>query len=322
MVKYKMGCPSVNILMKAGIPVLSRTIVTMTMQHTIVDQCTLEKNPGKAKSMPRLYNEACHQRKGNNAQLQDVTTNLSETKTIIPVLGVRARSLSIFPLNADAFDFVDEASRTRRISFSALVATQISNRRRKRDLIWTYVQKGIISGFIYMFGEAISCGLFSRGGRIGLNLDSFVRTSVLHSTLIGMLANGPMLHLFFELVDRYIKHQSVFLTVVMKVIVDQLVWGVLWNFSYILLMNLATDSPGFGYVGEGLGMDFLLDLYKGWSSAFFKASNWRMHSKLLFEGLKMLPMDIICYWLVPLQLRALWVVSVDVFWVTILSQYD
>jgi hypothetical protein len=184
------------------------------------------------------------------------------------------------------------------------------------------VQKGIISGFIYMLGEAISCGLFSREGRTGLYLDSFFRTSVLHSTLIGMLANGPMLHFFFEMVDRYIKHKSAVITVVMKVIVDQLVWGVLWNFSYILLMNLATDSPGFGYVGEGLGMDFLVDLYKGWSSAFFKASDWRMHFKLLTEGLKMLPMDIICYWLVPLRLRALWVVSVDVFWVTILSKYD
>jgi hypothetical protein len=36
----------------------------------------------------------------------------------------------------------------------------------------------------------------------------------------------------------------------------------------------------------------------------------------------MLPMDILCYWLVPLQLRPLWVAAVDTLWVTILSQYD
>jgi len=40
------------------------------------------------------------------------------------------------------------------------------------------------------------------------------------------------------------------------------------------------------------------------------------------QGLKMLPMDIICYWIVPLRLRALWVAVGDVLWVTVLSQYD
>ena len=195
-------------------------------------------------------------------------------------------------------------------------------RRRKRDIAWPYVQKGITSGIVYMLGEAISCGLFSRDGQMGIYPDAFIRYSVLHSMMIGMLANGPMLHLFFEMVDRYVKFKSQVLNVLMKVLVDQVVWGCLWNFSYILLMNIATDSPGFGYIGEGLGMDFVIDLYKGVNSAFWKAIDWRLHVLLLTEGLKMLPCDVICYWLVPLRLRTLWVVSVDVFWVTILSQYD
>jgi hypothetical protein len=200
------------------------------------------------------------------------------------------------------------------------------NRRRKRDvaarLLRPYVEKGIMSGIIYMLGEAISCGLFVRQGKSGFYPDAFIRYSVLHSTMIGMFANGPLLHIFFELVDRFVRFESKVLNIIMKVVVDQIVWGCLWNFSYILLMNLATDSPGFGYVGEGLGMDFVLDLCKGFNSAFWKAIDWRLHAQLLSEGLKMLPMDIICYWLVPLPLRALWVASVDVFWVTILSQYD
>ena len=29
-------------------------------------------------------------------------------------------------------------------------------------------------------------------------------------------------------------------------VIDQVVWGCVWNASYIFLMNLATDSPGFG----------------------------------------------------------------------------
>lgn len=77
----------------------------------------------------------------------------------------------------------------------------------------------------------------------------------------------------------------------------------MWNFSYIFLMNLCTDSPGFGYIGEGLGMDAAWDLKKGITSAFFKAVHWKVHRDLLSEGLKMLPMDIVCYALVPLQLR-------------------
>ena len=250
----------------------------------------------------------------------DKSHNQSETPSF--PLGTRARSESIFLID-EALGFVEEASKTRRISFCALVANENKpNRRRKRDMALPYVQKGVVSGLIYMLGEAISCGLFSRGGTVGIYPDALLRTSVLHSTLIGMFANGPMLHLFFEMIDRFIKFDSAVANVMVKVLVDQVVWGLLWNFSYILLMNLATDSPGFGYVGEGLGMDFVIDLYKGWGSAFCKAIDWKLHAKLLVEGLKMLPMDIICYWLVPLRMRAIWVVSVDVFWVTILSQYD
>jgi hypothetical protein len=238
-------------------------------------------------------------------------------------LGVRARSESLSLID-EAQDLVEEASKTRRLIFRALVATESNTKQlqRKRDVAWPYVQKGLVSGLIYMIGEAISCGLFSRGGNLGVFPDALFRTSVLHSTLIGMFANGPMLHLFFEIMDRCIKFKSSVVNVILKVLVDQVIWGVIWNFSYILLMNVATDSPGFGYLGEGLGMDFLLDLYKGWSSAFRKAIGWKLHAKLLTEGLKMLPMDIVCYWLVPLRLRAIWVVSVDVFWVTILSRYD
>ena len=179
-----------------------------------------------------------------------------------------------------------------------------------------------MSGIIYMLGEAISCGLLVKNGKSGFYPEAFIRYSVLHSTLVGMFANGPLLHIFFELVDRFVRFESKVLNILTKVVVDQIVWGCLWNFSYILLMNLATDSPGFGYVGEGLGMDFALDLCKGLRSAFWKAIDWKLHAQLLAEGLKMLPMDIVCYWLVPLPLRALWVASVDVFWVTILSQYD
>jgi hypothetical protein len=218
----------------------------------------------------------------------------------------------------------DSGSATR--PFVATHALDCRVRRRKRDvaarLVRPYVEKGMISGLIYMLGEAIACGLFLKNGKGGFYPEAFIRYSVLHSTLIGMFANGPLLHLFFELVDRFVRFESKILNIIVKVIVDQIVWGCLWNFSYILLMNLATDSPGFGYVGEGLGMDFVLDLCKGFHSAFWKAIDWRLHAQLLTEGLKMLPMDIICYWLVPLPLRALWVASVDVFWVTILSQYD
>jgi hypothetical protein len=136
------------------------------------------------------------------------------------------------------------------------------------------------------------------------------RGQVLHSALVGMLANGPLLHLFFEVMERLICFRSELCNVLCKIVVDQVVWGCMWNASYIFLMNLATDSPGFGYIGEGLGTDAPHDLAKGFASAFAKGFlDWRMHAELLSQGLKMLPMDIICYWIIPLRMRALWVLA-------------
>eukprot|EP00802_Teleaulax_amphioxeia_P022662 Tamp_23133.p1 GENE.Tamp_23133~~Tamp_23133.p1 ORF type:complete len:316 (+),score=52.94 Tamp_23133:22-948(+) len=203
-------------------------------------------------------------------------------------------------------------------------ATRPLMRMRKRDIARPYIEKGLMSGSIYMLGEAIACGLFfHRDTGYGLYPGAILHYSVLHSTLVGMLANGPLLHLFFEVMERVVNFQSEFANVICKIVVDQVVWGCLWNSSYIFLMNLATDSPGFGYIGEGLGADAPYDLAKGFSSAFKKGFlDLHLHRELLKQGLKMLPMDIICYWIVPLRLRALWVAVGDVLWVTVLSQYD
>jgi len=194
--------------------------------------------------------------------------------------------------------------------------------RRKRDIARPFVEKGLVSGLIYMLGEAIARGLFFDGSRWGVFPSALWHQTVLHSTLVGMFANGPLLHFFFEFMDKFITVQSRFWNIVIKVVIDQVVWGCVWNSAYIFLMNLATDSPGFGYIGEGLGSDFLIDLVQGVQSAFAKAVDPGNHAILLTEGLKMLPLDIICYSIIPLRFRALWVVACDVFWVTILSKYD
>mmetsp|Transcript_28123 Transcript_28123/g.54875 ORF Transcript_28123/g.54875 Transcript_28123/m.54875 type:complete len:135 (-) Transcript_28123:106-510(-) len=127
---------------------------------------------------------------------------------------------------------------------------------------------------------------------------------------------------FFMSVDYLVNFKSRVLNVVSKVFIDQVVWGCFWNWCYILLMNIATDSPGFGYVGEGLGDVWHVKLQRGFKSAFWKATDARLHLHLLAEGVKMLPMDILCYAVVPMHLRPLWVAAVDTLWVTILSQYD
>ena len=134
-------------------------------------------------------------------------------------------------------------------------------------------------------GEAIACGLLFKNGKYGLYPQALFKYSVLHSALVGGFANGPMLQIFFQQVDYWINFKSRVLNVVAKVVVDQVVWGCLWNWMYILLMNIATDSPGFGYIGEGLGVDrWHIKLYKGFVSAFWKASDWSLHVKLLTEG--------------------------------------
>uniref|UniRef100_A0A7S0VVR1 Uncharacterized protein n=1 Tax=Hemiselmis tepida TaxID=464990 RepID=A0A7S0VVR1_9CRYP len=198
----------------------------------------------------------------------------------------------------------------------------IKPRQRKRDIARPFVEKGLMSGLIYMMGEAIAGGLVYQNGQYGLYAASLLRKQVLHSALVGALANGPMLQLFFVLVDRLVTFESRVLSVATKVFIDQVVWGCFWNWCYILLMNIATDSPGFGYIGEGLGDKWHVRLLKGFVSAFWKASDASLHLKLLTEGLKMLPMDVMCYAFVPCSLRPLWVAAVDTMWVTILSKYD
>eukprot|EP00283_Hemiselmis_rufescens_P024069 CAMPEP_0173444110 /NCGR_PEP_ID=MMETSP1357-20121228/31505_1 /TAXON_ID=77926 /ORGANISM="Hemiselmis rufescens, Strain PCC563" /LENGTH=318 /DNA_ID=CAMNT_0014410117 /DNA_START=331 /DNA_END=1287 /DNA_ORIENTATION=- len=198
----------------------------------------------------------------------------------------------------------------------------IKPRRRKRDIARPFVMKGLMSGVIYMMGEAIAGGLLCRNGQYGVYPGALMKKQVLHSALVGGLANGPMLQLFFMAVDYFVRFESRVLNVATKVFIDQVVWGCFWNWCYILLMNIATDSPGFGYIGEGLGDHWHVRLLKGFGSAFWKASDFWLHVKLLTEGLKMLPMDVMCYAFVPCSLRPLWVAAVDTLWVTILSQYD
>lgn len=47
--------------------------------------------------------------------------------------------------------------------------------------------------------------------------------TVLHSTLVGMFANGPLLHFFFEFMDKFITVQSRFWNIVIKVVIDQVI---------------------------------------------------------------------------------------------------
>lgn len=44
------------------------------------------------------------------------------------------------------------------------------------------------------------------------------KRTVLHSTLVGALANGPMLHAFFEAMDRWVTLQHRVLNVIAKVV--------------------------------------------------------------------------------------------------------
>ena len=50
---------------------------------------------------------------------------------------------------------------------------------------------------------------------------SIMLEQVLHSSLVGMLANGPLLHLFFEVMERLICFKSELCNVLCKIVVDQ-----------------------------------------------------------------------------------------------------
>lgn len=159
--------------------------------------------------------------------------------------------------------------------------------------------KAVISGVVYSLGDIIAQSYEGRP------LEDWDRARILRSGLCGLLAHGPLSHLYYVALDNAFMHQQLvaldsWLVPAMKVAVDQTVWSVLWNSCYYVLLGLFKfESPA---VIASTVRNSWWDLLK---------AGWRLWPFVHF----------FTYSVVPVQHRLLFVDAVELLWVSILSTY-
>jgi len=155
--------------------------------------------------------------------------------------------------------------------------------------------KAVTSATVYTIGDIIA------QKTEGLDIGKLDRGRILRSALAGLIGHGPMSHVWYHVSEDFFDntlHLHAWWDFVPKVVIDQLVFGPIWNNSYILLLGIMQlQKPGqiFGDMK-------------------------RSTIPLLISGLKLWPfVHCITYGLIPVENRLLWVDLVEIVWVTILA---
>ncbi|CAM9355941.1 unnamed protein product, partial [Phaeothamnion confervicola] len=152
-----------------------------------------------------------------------------------------------------------------------------------------------------------SCSVYSLGDGTaqmyeGRSLAELDRGRLLRSAVAGLMGHGPLSHYWYEVCERIfdvIGWNGFWWTVAPKIAVDQLCWGPIWNGVYVFLIGLLKGD----------------DISKVWETVQSTSL------PLLLSGLKLWPLaHVITYGLVPTENRLLWVDTVEILWVTILSK--
>lgn len=159
--------------------------------------------------------------------------------------------------------------------------------------------KACISGLVYSLGDLIA--QFYEGR----DLSEMDAPRILRSGLCGLLAHGPLSHLYYVALDHSFAQQTLvpadsWLVTLMKVGIDQTVWSIFWNSTYYVLLGiLKMESPAV-------------------IAATVKNSWW----DLLKAGWRLWPLvHIFTYGAIPVQHRLLFVDAVELLWCSILSVY-
>ncbi len=127
----------------------------------------------------------------------------------------------------------------------------------------------------------------------------------MRSGLCGLLAHGPLSHLYYVALDQGFAQQALiptdsWLVPLAKVGIDQTAWSLLWNSTYYVLLGLLkAESPAV-------------------IAATVRATWW----DLLKAGWRLWPLvHLFTYGVIPVQHRLLFVDGVELVWVSILSMY-
>lgn len=159
--------------------------------------------------------------------------------------------------------------------------------------------KACISGIVYSFGDLIAQNYEGR------DISDWDRGRIVRSGLCGLLAHGPLSHLYYVGLDKVFAQQTLidvngWLSPIIKVGIDQTVWSLFWNSTYYVLLGiLKAESP----------KTIVSSVQQSW---------W----DLLRAGWRLWPIVHICtYGIIPVQHRLLFVDAVELVWVCILSTY-
>lgn len=156
--------------------------------------------------------------------------------------------------------------------------------------------KALTSATVYTIGDLIA----QRAE--GLTMGEIDRTRTLRSLLAGLLAHGPMSHVWYSVSENLFENvlhlPTNFFGTAVKVAIDQSFWGPLWNNTYILLLGLMK--------------------FDNFENIFSEMK--RTTIPLIVSGLKLWPLaHCVTYGLIPLENRLLWVDMVEIIWVVILA---
>jgi protein Mpv17 len=153
--------------------------------------------------------------------------------------------------------------------------------------------KSVTSATVYSIGDMIAQK--TKGSE---NIDT---ARVLRSGLAGGIGHGPMSHIWYYASEEYftnIIHLTEWWSFIPKIAVDQIIWGTIWNTSYIFLLGLM-KSESF----EKMAVDV-------------KSTTL----PLFFDGLKLWPLvHCVTYGLMPVEYRLVWVDLIEIIWVSILA---
>ncbi|CAN6457641.1 unnamed protein product [Victoria cruziana] len=154
--------------------------------------------------------------------------------------------------------------------------------------------KMMISGVVYSIGDWIAqC-------YEGKPIFEFDRARMFRSGLVGFSLHGSLSHYYYHFCEALFPFQD-WWVVPAKVAFDQTAWSALWNSIYFVVLGfLRLESPG----------NIFSEL---------RATFWPM----LTAGWKLWPFaHLVTYGVIPVEQRLLWVDTVELIWVTILSTYS
>lgn len=156
--------------------------------------------------------------------------------------------------------------------------------------------KAVTSATVYTIGDVIA------QTQEGTEFGKIDRWRVGRSLAAGFIGHGPMCHVWYhvseDFFDNVVNLHHAWWSFMPKILVDQFVFGPIWNNSYILLLGI-------------------MQLQR-------PAQIWddmkRTTVPLVISGLKLWPfVHCITYGLIPVENRLLWVDLVEIVWVTILA---